>query len=559
MTAYDDFAEPGIVTLTGGTFTSATVSNVGFTDDEVGEPEAFSFGYRGAWWMFTPDADIDVAVDTSPMGPSLTVLTVFTGATVDALDFVGYDVSGDNNPDWSLVSLALTGGTTYHIRVGALDDGVDLDYIIMVAETVLPPGSIELDAPPIDVTAEASGPLDNDLFSDAYVVTIAGDGGTYISPAIHTLGLSVEAGEVTGATSHSAWWVYTPLSPGPVVFDTELSASGADTLLTVYTGTSVVGLYDDVSYDDDSGTGLTSRLVLGVNTAEGFQDQLLDVGTTYHIRVATFDGDALDNAYVLRVTGPHTDPTTMPPIDVEVRFLPVHDIFSPPGDGNGLLQVELPVPEVTSFGLTLISPAAGNIVPVSLPVFMVALTPPTAQSVDLEVQYAADDAFTSPVTLTATVELLDGVNPIVTVPALAPLSAGGHWWRARATYGTLVMPWRSAVAFTVDPTTLTFTNPITWTVAAGTALAHLWLAAPAGGVPGDQVVLLGQGLGDSAGAVRIGDLDATVSSWDLVADTGATTSRRIDALAGTADCEHTKIVIAVPAVPAPGAALVVEV
>lgn len=93
-------------------------------------------------------------------------------------------------------------------------------------------------------------------------------------------GATAEAGEplhfnLSGARN-SVWWRFTPQSSGQIIIDTE--GSNLDTVLAIYTGSAVNALTSVIA-DDDSGTGLLSRVQFN-GTAN----------TQYQIAVAGFNG-----------------------------------------------------------------------------------------------------------------------------------------------------------------------------------------------------------------------------------------------------------------------------
>lgn len=111
----------------------------------------------------------------------------------------------------------------------------------------------------------------NDNFADA--ITITGTSGKVTGT---TSGATRETGEpvhVTGvASTASIWYKWTPTATGTATFAT--SGSNYDTLLAVYTGTSLSHLTKVVSNDDATATVKTSAL--------SFEPK---VGTTYYIAV----------------------------------------------------------------------------------------------------------------------------------------------------------------------------------------------------------------------------------------------------------------------------------
>ncbi|MDH6099509.1 pre-peptidase C-terminal domain-containing protein [Anabaenopsis sp. FSS-46] len=93
-----------------------TGSNIGFTG-EVGEP-AQQGVINSAWWSWTAPATANrVIIDT--IGSDFdTVLSVFTGNTVDGLTLVAQnDDLGEDNSKQSRVSFNITPGTTYYLAV----------------------------------------------------------------------------------------------------------------------------------------------------------------------------------------------------------------------------------------------------------------------------------------------------------------------------------------------------------------------------------------------------------------------------------------------------------
>jgi hypothetical protein len=141
---------------------------------------------------------------------------------------------------------------------------------------------------------------DGDSFASPRTVYIATNGGTYQSDAINGAYLSVEAGEPvpsasgSGAIGHTCWWTYTPTSSGSCTIDTELSDPGDDTILGVYTGSTITTL-TEVASNDDSGAGTygyLSSVTLPVTAGE-----------TYRIQAGSYS-DTPPASLVLRVTGP---------------------------------------------------------------------------------------------------------------------------------------------------------------------------------------------------------------------------------------------------------------
>ena len=115
--------------------------------------------------------------------------------------------------------------------------------------------------------------------NDAFANARAASGSTGTATGT-TTGYTKETGEPShagNAGGHSAWWVWTAPAAGSVTIDTV--GSSFDTLLGVYTGTSVSALTTIASNDDASGT---QSSVTFTATA----------GVAYRIAVDGYNGDA---------------------------------------------------------------------------------------------------------------------------------------------------------------------------------------------------------------------------------------------------------------------------
>jgi len=121
----------------------------------------------------------------------------------------------------------------------------------------------------------ALGAPDNDNFASA--PALSGDSGTLTAENANA---SKEPGEPNHAGNpggKSVWWSWTPSAPGLASLDTH--GSNFDTLLAVYTGTSVSALSQVAANDNDGSAGNTSGLTF---TAQP--------GTRYLIAVDGFNG-----------------------------------------------------------------------------------------------------------------------------------------------------------------------------------------------------------------------------------------------------------------------------
>ncbi|HVU25953.1 MAG TPA: matrixin family metalloprotease [Opitutus sp.] len=134
----------------------------------------------------------------------------------------------------------------------------------------------------------------NDNFSDATVITL-NDWFAYLSAA--NIGATREPGEPdhAGATNgHSVWWKWTPESDGSVVIDT--LGSNFDTVLGVYTGTSVSAL-TEVASNDDVQTREENPSPSRIRTSR--VEINVAAGTTYYVAVDGWgDADSGFEGYV---------------------------------------------------------------------------------------------------------------------------------------------------------------------------------------------------------------------------------------------------------------------
>ncbi len=255
--ANDDFANA--IVLSG-----LTASRTGDTNEaatlEAGEPIAIGGVPAGAsvWYAWTAADNGQLKIDTSTSDFD-TLLGVYTGSAVGSLTEVA---SNDNGKDGytSSVTLAVTNGTTYQIRVDGWSGFT---------------GTINL-----HLRELLSGPPPaNDDFADAVVLSgqnTSRSGDTNVNAT-----LEVGAGEpttVAGAPAGaSVWYRWTAPLAGTVTINT--GTSNFDTLLAVYTG-DAVGSLSAVASSDDAG-GLTSSVTFFATAS-----------TVYRIRVDGFAGDA---------------------------------------------------------------------------------------------------------------------------------------------------------------------------------------------------------------------------------------------------------------------------
>lgn len=245
-----------------GTSASATGSSYDATA-ESGEPaHAGQAAGKSIWWKWTAPADGVCSVDT--VGSAFdTVLAVYTGAGVSSLAAVASDdQSGGNNT--SRVGFAVVSGTTYFVAVDGRG-GVG--------------GAVVL-----NLAFSSTGKPANDGFTRA--IALSGNSTNATADSSAATAESGEPAHAGYAASKSLWWTWTAAASGPVRIST--AGSDFDTLLAVYSGTSIHSLVGIVSNDDANG-GRQSQVEFDAVS-----------GTTYRIVVDGYAGAS--GAVALAVT-----------------------------------------------------------------------------------------------------------------------------------------------------------------------------------------------------------------------------------------------------------------
>jgi PKD repeat protein len=245
-----------------GTSTSATGSNYDATA-QAGEPaHAGQTAAKSIWWKWTAPANGVCTVDTIG-SPFDTVLAVYTGSSFSSLTSVASDdQSGGSNT--SKVSFNTTTGTTYFFAVDGRSGAG---------------GAVAL-----QMEFSSQGKPANDDYLNATALAGSSANGT-----ANSAGASAESGEPShygNPAEKSLWWTWTASQSGPVRIST--AGSAFDTVLAVYSGTSLYSLLETASNDDANGTW---------QSAVEFEAVL---GKTYRIAVDGYEGDS--GAVVLEVT-----------------------------------------------------------------------------------------------------------------------------------------------------------------------------------------------------------------------------------------------------------------
>ncbi|HUL51342.1 MAG TPA: protease pro-enzyme activation domain-containing protein, partial [Candidatus Nitrosotalea sp.] len=180
-------------------------------------------------------------------------------------------------------------------------------------------------------------PPSNDNFANATKVPVAG--GTYVS---NNRFATIEQGEPehAGDTNYAAslWWLWSPTTSTNVLIDT--TGSAVDTVVAVYTGSTLSGLKSVASANDQ---GAQKQAYLNFNAT---------AGTSYHVAVAGADANALGSIKLRIAPGGQLD-TTAPQISiasprsglpVSGRLINVAGVAADPSpDASGIREVVVSV------------------------------------------------------------------------------------------------------------------------------------------------------------------------------------------------------------------------
>jgi len=278
--ANDQFNNRLILT---GSYFAVTGSNTNATKQK-GEPNhAGNSGGASVWWAWTAPTNGDVVITTDGSDFD-TLLGVYTGSTVSSLSLVA------TNDDHSVfissrVRFQAVAGTQYQIAVDGFNDGTNTDS-----------GNITLN---LLFVPQPPRPA-NDNFTNS--IALSGS-------AVTTTGSNIEATHEPGEPLHagkagdtSVWWTWTAPANDTVMLTT--AGSTFDTLLAVYTGSSLSNLAQVASNDD-------------VYPADGIQISTVYfnalAGQTYQIAVDGYDGASGQISLKLAtVTARLTMPTPLP-------------------------------------------------------------------------------------------------------------------------------------------------------------------------------------------------------------------------------------------------------
>jgi hypothetical protein len=226
-------------------------------------------GGRSVWFRWTPAASGPVVIDT--VGSSFdTLLGVYTG-TPSALRAVASNddifESFTSRPRQSRLWLSVTAGTTYYIAVDGYGAEVGTVYLNLA-------WSGALNAVPSDQFANA---LPFNL--------VPGGVEQLVSNNINATG---QAGEPLAAgytAERSVWFTFVAPSAGSVSADT--ATSGFDTILDIFSGTTLTGLSPVANGSNDDAVNAQGAVYTRTSKVTGVR---VAAGQRYYLRVAGYAG-----------------------------------------------------------------------------------------------------------------------------------------------------------------------------------------------------------------------------------------------------------------------------
>jgi subtilase family serine protease len=245
----DNFATATVIS---GISATVTGTNVNATKENREASITYGAGGKSVWWVWTAPASGMVTLDTKGSNFD-TMLGVYTGGSVSKLTRVAANDDASYFDRTSKVRFNAIAGKTYYIAV----DG----YRGATGDITL---NLALAVPPA-----------NDNFAKATVLT-----GTAITWSGSNVGATREAVEpaiLRNRGGTSVWLVWTAPASGNVIIST--AGSSFDTMLAVYSGSSLATLRSVAANDDVSAQNLSSAVTLNV-----VADQ------TYYIQIDGYNG-----------------------------------------------------------------------------------------------------------------------------------------------------------------------------------------------------------------------------------------------------------------------------
>ena len=259
-------------------------------------------GGASVWYRYTPTQPGTFSIDT--VGSDFdTVLTAYTGSTINALSRVAYndDIDYYNGVVASAISITVSANTTYYFRVtsfGSTRGKITLHW------------SQTLNCPP--------SPL-GDRFCAAIVRT-----GNTETTTIDNSGYNFETDEPAATNASiqaSVWYSYTPTLSGALSLS--VSNSSFDTVVSVFTGSALTNLIRPSGWADIAGSGSYTSTPFNV-----MKDN------TYYIRLASTNSSRGNSTLTHNFVAPPVDTAPSAP----------RNVTATPVAANGSLEVSWTAP-----------------------------------------------------------------------------------------------------------------------------------------------------------------------------------------------------------------------
>ncbi|PWU10231.1 MAG: hypothetical protein C5B50_25795 [Verrucomicrobia bacterium] len=245
-----------------GSIIATNWSNVGATYEPNEPMHLVTFGGKSVWWTWTAPSSGAVTLTASNAALD-TLLAVYTGTALTNLIFVAgneYDFFTNTNGLGSTAFFNATSGVNYQIVVDGADGNTG-SFDLRLSMDVLDP------IPP------------DDNFTNRI-----GLAGSNLSTAGTNIGATLEVGEPLHRGyygGHSLWWKWTSPNAGIVTMSTTNNVTDVpDTLMAVYTGSSLTSLTEVASDNNSGGGNWASRVTFPTKS-----------NVTYQVAVDGVDGD----------------------------------------------------------------------------------------------------------------------------------------------------------------------------------------------------------------------------------------------------------------------------
>lgn len=233
-------------------------SNIGATKESNEPYHSGNPGGASIWYKWTAPSNTIVVISTEGSDFD-TLLAVYTGSTVQTLTAVASTDDDYYGSGFSKVTFTAVSNQTYYIAIDgyAYSSGADQGMVKITIQPVLPPA--------------------NDNFENRIILS-----GIIVQTTGSNLGATAQSSEPYHSgfqASRSVWWQWTAPNSGYTMISTE--GSDFDTLVGVYTGTTLATLSAVAGGDDDFNGLLTSKTIF-----------YAQAGATYQIAVDGYNGSS---------------------------------------------------------------------------------------------------------------------------------------------------------------------------------------------------------------------------------------------------------------------------